>query len=115
MTGVLCIIPYITALSPNSLGCALSSKYVGLLFVAEEGVDTRPNETLTRSVLYLVSVLSSFFLIEGAGREKLSCWAFIKIKSIKMPNSDDTSLKWPPVQMCQVCARDGTFTYRFCE
>ena len=61
MTGVLYIIPYKTALS--CLGCALSSKSV--LFAAEEGVDIKTGRETYVAVL-------SFFLSEGAGREKLS-------------------------------------------
>ena len=64
MTVVLYIIPYITPLYPNSLGCALSSKYI--LFVAEEGVDIKTGRETD------VAALSSSFLIEGAGRENLS-------------------------------------------
>ena len=60
MTGVLYIIPYKTALS--CLGCALSSKSV--LFAAEEGVDIKAGRET------YIAVLS--YLIDGAGREKLS-------------------------------------------
>ena len=54
MTGVLYIIPYITAL------------FAAVLFAVEEGVDIKNGRETD------VAVLSSFFLIEGAGREKLS-------------------------------------------
>ena len=54
MTGVLYIIPYITAL------------FAAVLFAAAEGVDIKTERETD------VAVLSSFFLIEGAGREKLS-------------------------------------------
>ena len=50
----------LTALSLSTVLAARSTKYV--LFAAEEGVDIK-----TRRVAVL-----SFFLIEGAGREKLS-------------------------------------------
>ena len=52
--GVLYIIPYRTAL------------FAAVLFAAEEGVDIKTGRETD------VAVLSSFFLIEGAHREKLS-------------------------------------------
>jgi hypothetical protein len=65
MNGVPHIIPYITALSPSQLCWLLTPIQIRIAFAAEEGVDIKTGRETDVTVL-------SFFLIEGAGREKLS-------------------------------------------
>ena len=73
MTGVVYIIPYITAFSLSQQSWLHTLIQIHIVSGRGGGRYKTGRD----------AVLSSFFLIEGAGSEKLSCWAFIKIKYIE--------------------------------